>query len=177
MEVTRISRINEAGFPVKTHGYSFRAVCRADLPFLHGWLTTAEVARWWGNPEAQFALLKDDFQNPLMRMRIVSFDCQPFAYAQDYDAHSWPQNHFRELPAGSRAIDSFIGEPDMIGRGHGSTFLRLLAQRLISEGAPLIAIDPDVSNVRARRAYAKAGFRETGIHQSNEGHVVLMLFL
>jgi len=30
---------------------------------------------------------------------------------------------------GSRAIDAFIGEPDMIGRGYGSVFLRLLAHR------------------------------------------------
>ena len=46
----------------------------------------------------------------------------------------------------------------MIGRGHGSVFLRLLAERLIREGAPLVAIDPDVGNERARRAYARAGF-------------------
>jgi aminoglycoside 6'-N-acetyltransferase len=56
-----------------------------------------------------------------MVMRIVSFEGRPFAYAQDYAVHVWPQPHFAHLPSGSRAIDSFIGEPDMIGRGHGST--------------------------------------------------------
>lgn len=161
---------------MKAYRYSFRMVCGADLPLLHEWLRTDEVSRWWGNPDKQFALLEDDLQNPLMTMQIVSADCRLFAYVQDYDVHSWPQDHFRELPAGSRAIDSFIGEPDMIGRGHGSTFLRLLARRLIANGAPLIAIDPELSNVRARRAYAKAGFREVGFYQTGDGEVVLMKF-
>jgi RimJ/RimL family protein N-acetyltransferase len=40
----------------------------------------------------------------------------------------------------------------------------------------LIAIDPELSNVRARRAYAKAGFREVGFYQTGDGEVVLMKF-
>jgi RimJ/RimL family protein N-acetyltransferase len=55
-----------------------------------------------------------------------------------------------------------IGDPDMLGRGHGSAFLRRLAERLVAEGAPIVAIDPDVDNLRARRAYARAGFVEQG---------------
>src|SRR5262249_32139764 len=80
---------------------------------------------------------------------IVSFAGSPFAYAQDYAVHVWPQPHFAHLPVGARAIDAFIGEPDMIGRGHGAAFLRILALRLIAEGAPLVAIDPDVDNTPA----------------------------
>ena len=73
-------------------------------------------------------------------------------------------------------IDSFIGAPEMIGRGHGSAYLRLLAQRLVADGAPLVAIDPDAANLRARRAYAKAGFRGDAIIETGEGPVVLMIF-
>ncbi len=47
----------------------------------------------------------------------------------------------------------------MIGRRHGAAYLGLLAQRLCAEGAPLVAIDPAIDNLRARRAYEKAGFR------------------
>jgi Acetyltransferase (GNAT) domain len=63
-----------------------------------------------------------------MVMRIVHFEGQPFAYAQDYDVPSWPQPHFAGLPAGTRAIDAFIGEPKMLERGHGARFLRLLCR-------------------------------------------------
>jgi hypothetical protein len=80
-------------------------------------------------------LLREDLEELCMVMRIVSFEGRPFAYAQDYAVHVWPQPYFARLPPGSRAIDSFIGEPDMIGGGHGSTYLKLLAERLRTEGS------------------------------------------
>ncbi len=43
-----------------------------------------------------------------------------------------------------------------------------------AEGAPVVAIDPDVDNVRARRAYEKAGFRGDAIVETGEGFAVLM---
>jgi aminoglycoside 6'-N-acetyltransferase len=140
------------------------------------WLWTPEVVRWWGEPEEQAALLAEDLNEPRMVMRIVSVDGRPFAYAQDYCVHVWPQPHFARLPPGTRAIDSFIGEPEMIGRGHGSAFLRLLAERLRAEGAPVVAIDPDASNLRARRAYAKAGFRGDTVVKTAAGPAILMIF-
>jgi len=156
--------------------YTFRPAALHDLPLLERWLQTPEVVHWWGDPQEQAALLRADLGEPRMVMRIVSLAGRPFAYAQDYDVHVWPQPHFGGLPPGSRSIDSFIGEPDMIGRGHGSAFLRLLAVRLRAEGAPVVAIDPDVGNFRARRAYEKAGFRGEGVVESSEGPAVLMLF-
>ena len=76
-----------------------------------------------------------------MIMLIVSFEDRPFAYVQHYQTDAWPQPHFAHLPAGSRAIDAFVGEPDMLGKGHGSVFLQLLAAELKAEGAPVVAID------------------------------------
>jgi aminoglycoside 6'-N-acetyltransferase len=143
---------------------------------LRRWLRSPEVIRWWGAPEEQSALLEGDLGEPLMVMRIVSLDGRPFAYAQDYDVGSWPQAQFAGLPAGTRAIDAFIGEPEMIGCGHGAAFLRLLARRLISEGAPLVAIDPDTQNARARRAYAKASFVEQKVFATGGGDIALMIF-
>lgn len=156
--------------------YSFRAARSDDLPLLRAWLHTPEVARWWGDPDEQAAMLEEDLIDPGMAMRIVSLEAEPFAYAQDYDVHRWPQAHFAGLPPGSRAIDSFIGEPEMIGRGHGSAYLRLLAARLRAEGAPVVAIDPAVDNMRARRAYEKAGFAGGRVVETSEGLAVLMLF-
>ena len=143
---------------------------------LERWLRTAEVVRWWGDPHEQAALLREDLNDQRMVMRIVALAGRPFAYAQDYDVQVWPQPHFAGLPPGARSIDSFIGEPDMIGKGHGSGFLRFLAQQLRADGAPVVAIDPAVENLRARRAYAKAGFRGEAVVETAEGPAVLMLF-
>ena len=156
--------------------YGFRPAAEADLPLLRTWLRTPEVVHWWGEPEEQMALLEEDLGEPRMVMRIVSCADRRFAYAQDYDVHVWPQPHFAGLPAGSRAIDAFIGEPDFIGKGHGSAFLRLLAERLRREGAPVVAIDPGVDNLRARRAYQKAGFCEGPVVETGEGPAILMIF-
>jgi aminoglycoside 6'-N-acetyltransferase len=156
--------------------YSFRAARPDDLRLLRAWLRTPEVARWWGDPDEQAAMLEEDLTEPGMVMRIVSFDAKPFAYAQDYAVDRWPQPHFAGLPPGSRAIDSFIGEPEMIGRGHGSVYLRLLAERLQAEGAPAVAIDPAADNMRARRGYAKAGFVENRIVETAAGMAVVMIF-
>ena len=156
--------------------YSFSDARSDDLPLLRVWLRTPEVARWWGDPDEQAAMLEEDLTEPGMTMRIVSFDAKPFAYAQDYAVDRWPQAHFAGLPPGSRAIDTFIGEPEMIGRGHGSAYLRLLAARLRDEGAPVVAIDPSADNMRARRAYEKAGFVGERIVDTGEGLAVLMIF-
>jgi aminoglycoside 6'-N-acetyltransferase len=162
--------------PADASGYGFRPVKADDLPLLRAWLRTPEVVRWWGDPEEQAKLLEEDLGEPLMVMGIVSFAGRPFAYVQHYAVHSWPQPHFAGLPVGSRAIDAFVGEPDMIGKGHGSAFLRLLAERLVAKGAPAVAIDPDAENLRARRAYQKAGFRPVGFVETGEGLAMLMIF-
>lgn len=158
-----------------TH-YSFRDVRLDDMPRLRAWLRTPEAVRWWGDPDEQAAMLEDDLTEPRMAMRLVYLDAKPFAYAQDYAVHSWPQAHFAGLPPASRAIDSFIAEPEMIGRGHGSAYLRLLAARLRAEGAPVVAIDPAADNMRARRAYEKAGFVGYWVVETSAGPSVLMIF-
>jgi aminoglycoside 6'-N-acetyltransferase len=158
----------------RSSAYAFRPTARSDLAMLRAWLDAPEVVRWWGDPQEQMALLEEDMDEPRMIMRIVSYQGRPFAYAQDYDVHVWPQAHLCHLPRGSRAIDAFIGEAEMIGRGHGSAFLRLLAERLTEEGAPTVAIDPRVENIRARRAYERAGFRAERVVETAEGPAILM---
>jgi aminoglycoside 6'-N-acetyltransferase len=107
-----------------TGDYGFRLMLEADLPMARRWLETPEVRRWWGDADEQACLLEGDLDDPRMTMWIVSYRGQPFAYIQDYDPTSWAMHYFGGLPSGSRGIDQFIGEPDMLNRGHGSAFIR-----------------------------------------------------
>ena len=52
------------------------------------WLRTPEVARWWGDPNEQLALVTEDLDEPLMRQWIAEYEGQPFAYMQAYPAHA-----------------------------------------------------------------------------------------
>jgi aminoglycoside 6'-N-acetyltransferase len=139
------------------------------------WRQSPEVLRWWGpwhNAQAEFQAHLGD---GAMAMWIVEHQGRAFAYAQDYDCRAWDPHPFSHLPAGSRGIDQYIGEPDMLDRGHGTAFLRLQCDRLFAAGVPAIGTDPNPENARAIRAYEKAGFAiVSGPVETRWGLAILM---
>lgn len=149
----------------------------ADLPMLRRWLATPDARDWWGDLDEEMASLAGDLHEPGMRLWIVSLDSTPFAFLQDYTPHAWPDHPFRDMPPGTRGIDQTIGIADMIGRGHGSAFVRCHVERLFREdGASCVITDPHPDNARAIRAYEKAGFRrvENGVRETDWGPCLLM---
>ena len=154
--------------------YAFRAMLRADLPLIRRWLSAPDVVRWWGEPDEQFALVSGDLDHPDMDQFIVSLDGRAFAYIQTYALSAWNQG-FGMQPAQTRGVDQFIGEPDMIGRGHGSRFIRCFVDDLLDRGIPRVVTDPDPANARAVRACEKAGFRRERIVDTPDGPALLMV--
>jgi aminoglycoside 6'-N-acetyltransferase len=153
--------------------YSFRAVTAADLPLLGRWRAMAHVVQWWGPPDVEREAEKLD--EPGIEMWIVEHRGRPFAFAQDYDPHGWEPHPFSHLPRSSRGIDQFIGEAEMLDRGHGSAFVRAHVERLFAAGAPAVGTDPHPDNLRARRAYEKAGFTAVGQPiETRWGRAILM---
>ena len=63
----------------------------------------------------------------------------------------------------------------MIGRGHGSSFIRQFSDGLLASGIPRIVTDPDPENTRAVRAYAKAGFERERVVDTPDGPALLMV--
>ncbi len=155
--------------------YHFRAAARADLPLLRRWRESPEVLPWWGAWQHAEAEFEAHLADPAMALWIVALDGRPFAFAQDYACHAWDPHPFSYLPPGSRGLDMYIGEPDMLNRGHGSALLRQHADRLLAAGAPALGTDPHPDNLRARRAYQKAGFKEvSGPVETRWGRAILM---
>ena len=155
--------------------YQFRAMTAADLPMVRGWLAAPHVVEWWGDPDEQFGLVKDDLDHPAMDQFVVSVDDRAFAYLQCYDPLAWPESGLADRPPGTRGIDQFIGEPDMMGLGHGSAFIRAYVDRLLAAGSPQVLTDPDPNNRRAIRAYEKAGFLAERVMDTAEGPALLMV--
>jgi aminoglycoside 6'-N-acetyltransferase len=153
--------------------YLFRPCTPADLPLIAKWRLRAHVIDWWGPPEVERP--EEALADPNIAMWIVEYGGRPFAYAQDYDPHAWEPHPFSHLPPGSRGMDQYIGEPDMLGRGHGSAFVRQHCDRLFAAGAPAVGTDPHPDNARAIAAYKKAGFAVTsGAVETRWGRAVLM---
>jgi aminoglycoside 6'-N-acetyltransferase len=146
-----------------------------DLPLVRGWLAEPHVVQWWGDTDQQFELVRGDLDQPAMEQFIVSAANRPFGYIQCYDPDDWTPHPFGPQPRGTRGIDQFIGEPDMIDGGHGSGFIRAFVERLLATGAPRVLTDPDPANGRAVRAYEKAGFRPERLVDGPDGLALLMV--
>jgi aminoglycoside 6'-N-acetyltransferase len=109
-----------------------------------------------------------------MAQFIVAADGQEFAYLQCYNLSAWNCGFGRQ-PEGTRGLDQFIGEEALVGRGHGSAFVRAFADRLLANGTPRVVTDPDPANARAIQAYAKAGFRRDRLVETPDGTALLMI--
>jgi aminoglycoside 6'-N-acetyltransferase len=155
--------------------YQFRPMAAADLLMVRRWLAEPHVVQWWGDTAEQFALVSGDLAHPGMDQLIVVTAGRPFGYLQCYDLMTWPDEAFGTQPRGTRAIDQFIGEPDMVDHGHGSAFIRTFVDGLLATGTPRVLTDPDPANARAIRAYEKAGFRGERVVRTLDGSALLMV--
>jgi aminoglycoside 6'-N-acetyltransferase len=153
--------------------YEFTPMTTADLPLIRRWLETPHVSEWWHDPAEQFELVSGDLGHPDMAQFIVATQARPFAYLQCYNISAWDAG-FGAQPDGTRGLDQFIGEPDMLDRGHGSAFIRTFAEDLLANGTPRVVIDPDPDNTRAIRAYEKAGFNKDRLVDTPDGVALLM---
>ena len=154
--------------------YAFRPMSAADLPTIQRWLGTRHVCQWWHDPSEQFKLVSGDLGHPDMAQYIVTADAREFAYLQCYDLSAWDTG-LGPQPEGTRGLDQFIGEADMLDRGHGSAFIKAFADQLLACGTPRVVIDPDPANERAIRAYEKAGFCRDRIVDTPDGPALLMV--
>jgi aminoglycoside 6'-N-acetyltransferase len=150
--------------------YHFRAAKLADFDLLLRWQTAPHVSRWWGTDDP---FDEEALADARVSRWIVSLEQRAFAYMQDYAVHGWGQHHFDHLPEGSRGIDQYIGETEMVGRGHGTGFIRQRMTELFSRRVPVVATDPHPENVRAIAVYQKLGFRIAGPVQPTEWGPVL----
>ena len=157
--------------------YSFRAMRVDDLPMVNAWLDTPDVRQWWLDAEGIFDGCLDEayLDDPEVESFIVSHEGTPFALLQSYDPHSHPGHHFAFLPDGARGIDQVIGVPDMLGRGHGSAFIRRFTDAMLDAGVPAVGTDPHPGNARAIRAYEKADFERGEIVDTEWGPAMLMV--
>jgi aminoglycoside 6'-N-acetyltransferase len=154
--------------------YQFRAMKPADLPLVRDWLTRPHVTEWWGDPDEQFGLVREDMSHPAMDQYIVATGGKSFGYLQCYRMTEW-NTGFGPQPEGARGIDQMIGEADMVNCGHGSAFIRVFIEELLARGTPRIVTDPDPNNARAIRAYEKAGFVADKLVDTPDGIALLMV--
>jgi aminoglycoside 6'-N-acetyltransferase len=155
--------------------YGFRALAGKDMRLLARWLAEPHVAAWWGDVESELAGIAGHIDSIAVEPLIIELDGRPIGYIQCYDPHLEDgENPFADQPFGTLGIDQFIGEPDVVGKGHGTAMIVQFVATLFEEGAPRVIVDPHPGNARAIRAYEKAGFKPVGRRHSHEGEMLLM---
>lgn len=141
----------------------------ADLGLVRRWLLEPHVKRWWDDgvkmpyPDAELADYREAIEGRDQTYRYLALiDQRPAGLIQHYRIGDSPEYaEALDLDEEAIGLDLFIGEAELLGRGHGPAMLR---QFLRDVAFPFQAIDvcvigPSVSNTAAIRAYEKAGFR------------------
>lgn len=152
-----------------------------DFALLARWLSDERVLAFYEGRDKPFTLemVREKFDPRALHEEnvtpcIMQYEHRPVGYMQFYpaDAGEYEFEQYGKL----YALDLFIGEPEYWGREIGTNFVRLLLCYLFEQlGADWVVIDPHVDNLRAVRAYEKAGFRKIKIlrqHEMHEGRLV-----
>ena len=146
---------------------------RPTLPLVAAWRAQPHVRQWWAEPADDLAA--DTIGDPDITVWIAELDGRPIAFIQDYRSTSTARITSTICPPGSRGIDIFIGDADLLGHGHGAHLVRQHVDGMFARRASAAGIDPHPENAAARRAYAKAGFTTvSGPLDARWGRAVLM---
>ena len=137
----------------------------SDLPMLQRWLQLPHVDAWWHEPldlagvAAKYGPRIDGLVPT--HMFVIEHDGRAIGWIQwyrwrDYAAHAAQLG--AELTAAG--VDLALGEVEMLGRGIGSSALRLFVERVVfAHDVSAVVSDPEERNTRSLRAFEKAGFR------------------
>ena len=134
------------------------------------WLLEPHVRRWWNDDPAETRYPERTLDKWRARIRgeeptrmyLIQLDERPIGVIQSYLVEDDPDyvDEIGELGERALSIDLFIGEPDLIGKGHGPALIRaFLEDEMARYGVDYCVIGPATTNVAAIRAYEKAGFR------------------
>jgi aminoglycoside 6'-N-acetyltransferase len=149
--------------------FTFKPLRDEDLDLVRAWLLRPHVRRWYDDVAGE-TYPDDTIADYRLAMRgedptdyfLIELDGRPIGLIQSYLIDDEPEYAaMLELGRPAFGIDLFIGEPDLIGHGHGPALIRAFLRDVgfTRYKVDLCVIGPSSGNVAAIRAYEKAGFR------------------
>ena len=141
---------------------ALRPLARADLPLVDRWFRAPHAAPWFGSRDV--AYLEDVLAGaePIHAF-IVTWDGEPIGFVEWSRFGDFPEmaRNYEVTDPDAANCDILLGEERFTGRGLGPALVEmLLFQQIFADPrVTTCVIDPHEANVRAIRAYEKAGFR------------------
>ncbi|MEL6678958.1 MAG: GNAT family N-acetyltransferase [Pseudomonadota bacterium] len=152
--------------------YTFSPVEHRDLDLLETWLN-GPLLRDRGDPSEELEDIEGDLRDPSVTALLVRHRGQPFAYIQDQDVRRWPQPHLLDLPTGTRALDTFLGDATMVD--HQYRYIRERASQLHLSGTRMVVADLLEEDVCAQIAYRRAGFEPSALIHAGSAAIIRLL--
>lgn len=132
-------------------------------------LSDLELFRYWDTqPHVIASDPNDDWnwelelnRDPEWRQQLIAeIDERPVGVLQIIDPAIEETHYWGEIQNGFRAIDSWIGEPNDLGKGYGTSMMRLAIDRCFANPEVTgVLVDPLVGNTRAHHFYERLGFQ------------------
>lgn len=131
----------------------------------------ALLERWDDEPHVLASDPNDDWgwetelaRDPDWREQLIAeLDGRPIGFVQIIDPAREDSRYWGDVGPNLRAVDIWIGEPDTLGKGHGTQMMRLALERCFADPAvEAVLVDPLAANLRAHRFYERLGFRPVG---------------
>lgn len=126
------------------------------------------LKRWDEQPHVQASGGEDDWydweeeltkNSTYSEFLIAMVGDRSIGVVQIIDPKNEETHYWEDVEENLRAIDIWIGEPDMLNKGYGTQMMKLAFERCFSEpDVKAIIIDPLVSNDAAIRFYKRLGF-------------------
>jgi aminoglycoside 6'-N-acetyltransferase-1b len=158
--------------------FEFFPFAEVHLPLLRHWLAQPHVAEFWQETENE-AELREKFLHGLhergVRPFVILLGRKPIGYIQSSEAAKVGGGWWANEKPGVFGVDQFIGDADLVGKGHRTKLIREFLECLFADHAVTEVItDPDPRNLRAIRAYEKVGFRRESEITTPGGPAILL---
>jgi aminoglycoside 6'-N-acetyltransferase len=152
------------------------------LAMVRSWMEQPHWRDWWGDPATEIGNVIGMIEGrDTTRPFIFFVDGEAAGYIQywfigPHQTAEWTAENpwLLDLPADAVGVDLSIGPSHMLGHGIGSAVLRKFVAKLRTHGHSTIIIDPDPANLRAVRAYEKAGFTPIPELLGRTGNALIM---
>lgn len=141
-----------------------RAFCREDVVAFRGWWDNFEVTRFM---ESGWRPSTEVMANSLLE--LVENDERAIVFAvETADGRLIGSCGLYEIfwPGRRAEFRIMLGEPDQLGKGHGSRATRMLVEyAFMRVNMEVVHLGVNADNVAAVRAYEKAGFVREGVRR------------
>lgn len=154
---------------------NLRKATLEDFPTLEYWDEQPQVIAASGDDDVWDWEEEIEKNSPFVEILIAEVEGRSIGVVQIIDPANEETHYWGDVVENLRAIDIWIGEPDMLNKGYGSQMMKLGIERCFSEPeVKAIIIDPLVDNKNAIRFYERVGFKFIEYRKFGEDECLVM---